>query len=796
MVHNSNVSQAGSRYSYLWWFSATIILASVAIYSVEGAPDRSEFSRSLDALRVRGNQFVRGIPCEVACEFCGCEASRIGDKCVCFCPGDTKQSTECLTAVRKDELSSGIDNDILILTRSGARFARELRQSAVLRSRMGRGASVSWKNDKSARKGYVGNVQIFADRVLFCVVVGSLLAGLGDAHDGLIQLTAPGTVSPQQLCQDLCGECQCSGQLVGENVCQCNCDFPSASNGGSNCTVKVKRLCRQMDVECDFNGAEITYVRAPRGGCHTMSCYEKHHGHEEGGHEGYYGDDEEGGEYEEGYEHGGKELICCKGKKHKEKKHKLKKHHKKEKHNKFHIIIKGKIPEHSCHHHEEGDYGGGYEGHEGYRAVSPDHHQMRPVVSHQPMEVTVWKNGKKFPLKRPPQQHQQHQQHYSPPVAPHPESAPRGKSAEPPSQPPPPSEDHPQEQPPKESHPPPPPPEHEPPPQEPLTPPPNLYDGAPIPPHERPPTPHEPPKTPSHPKVPPPSSSFSRPAPPPPPSPSSHWQPAPPPPPPPMITVNPPPRRSFSEPSYSDCQFESYDLNYFHHSPYYQPREQYQTSKHYSDYQERPRYREHDDMSYDEDEGHGHVDHGVHPLSDNEVEDWPPPPERDPADLLAFNQIVSRQIWENERAILYSTPPFQPTPRPWRDEFEPPVAEIGAVQYESFGSGEKNYYMEHRPTPPEDAFIPPVPPPDSPVEFPTAEHAPHAYPANSEEAQYRQPTPPPHYVRMKNAGRLPSYGLDRPSYGLGGYRSAGQGASQRWSGTSHHGRISSSSRRF
>ncbi|XP_058123319.1 uncharacterized protein LOC131294409 [Anopheles ziemanni] len=163
MVHKSNVSDTGSRYSYLWWFGVAITLC-VAISLVEGAPDRSEFSRSLDALRVRGNQFVRGIPCEVACEFCGCEASRIGDKCVCFCPGDTKQSTDCLTAVRKDELSSGIDNDILILTRSGARFARELRQSTVLRSRMGRGAAVSWKSEKSARKGYVGNVQIYADR--------------------------------------------------------------------------------------------------------------------------------------------------------------------------------------------------------------------------------------------------------------------------------------------------------------------------------------------------------------------------------------------------------------------------------------------------------------------------------------------------------------------------------------------------------------------------------------------------------------------------------------------------------
>uniref|UniRef100_A0A182JA18 Uncharacterized protein n=1 Tax=Anopheles atroparvus TaxID=41427 RepID=A0A182JA18_ANOAO len=650
---------------------------------------------------------------------------------------------------------------------------------------------------------------------LLCGLV-SFLAGLAEANDGtgrLIALTPSDSTGSQQLCQDLCGECQCSGQLVGENVCLCNCDFPSASAGGSNCTVKVKRLCQQMDVECDFNGPEITYVRAGRG-CHSMSCHEKHHGHDEG-HEGYYGVDEEGGEYEEGYGHGAKELICCKDKKHKEKKHKHKhkKHHKKEKHSKFHIIIKGKIPEQQCH-HEGDDHYGGYEEHEGYRAVAPMNRQPSPFGGHGPMEVTVWKNGKKQPLRGPPhqqqhqhpphhqQQHQQPPKHYSHAVPP-PESGPRGKSSEPPHPPPP------REQPPQRPHPPAPA-EPELPPGEPLTPPPNLFDGAPVAPDQRPPARVEPPKShttqsppPQAPKAPPPPPAFLRPAPPPPPPPPSFYRPAPPPPPPPA------PRRM--EPSYSSCQLDSYDLNYFHppqfysapppppppkpptpppqssfyrssssrsfdpySSSYYQP--QYETPKHYPEYDEPASYGEHDD-SYGHD-GPPSYGHGVHPLSDDEVEDWPPPPMRDPADILAFNQIVSRQIWQNERAILYSTPPFQPTPRPLRDEFEPPAAEIAPVQYEAGGSGEKNYYMDFPLAPPADAFIPPVPPPDSPVEFPTAEHMPVTYPGNSEEAQYRPPTPPPHYVRMKSAGRMTSFGFDRQSHGSGGYRSASHAGSQ------------------
>ncbi|XP_050094138.1 uncharacterized protein LOC126576880 [Anopheles aquasalis] len=123
-------------------------------------PVRSTFSRSLDVLRVRGNQFVRGIPCGVACEFCGCEGTYISEKCVCFCPDDDEQNTECLTAIRKDELRAGIDNDILILSRGGARFARDVRLQAPLRARMGRGASVSWKGSSRARPVNAGSVKI------------------------------------------------------------------------------------------------------------------------------------------------------------------------------------------------------------------------------------------------------------------------------------------------------------------------------------------------------------------------------------------------------------------------------------------------------------------------------------------------------------------------------------------------------------------------------------------------------------------------------------------------------------
>uniref|UniRef100_A0A182IJ50 Uncharacterized protein n=1 Tax=Anopheles atroparvus TaxID=41427 RepID=A0A182IJ50_ANOAO len=134
MVWNRYLGQAGLPLSLAVAFSVVFLVSpSVGAISVNAGTERSTFSRSLDVLRVRDNHFVRGIPCAVACEFCGCEGSYIGDKCVCFCSGDTKESTDCLTAIRKDELSSGIDNDILILMRTGARFARDLRQRFTLK---------------------------------------------------------------------------------------------------------------------------------------------------------------------------------------------------------------------------------------------------------------------------------------------------------------------------------------------------------------------------------------------------------------------------------------------------------------------------------------------------------------------------------------------------------------------------------------------------------------------------------------------------------------------------------------
>uniref|UniRef100_A0A182Y815 Uncharacterized protein n=1 Tax=Anopheles stephensi TaxID=30069 RepID=A0A182Y815_ANOST len=648
--------------------------------------------------------------------------------------------------------------------------------------------------------------------VFWCLLVGCLLlagpscqgAAVGESTvvGEFLELSEHGSFSPEDLCQSLCGECSCRGTLVSESLCQCSCDFSPDSEGGKNCTTQVQRLCEQMDVQCDFNGPEEDYVREPRG-CHSMSCYEKHHGHDAEGYDGYH-DGEGYGYDDEGHGHGGKHLICCKDKKHKEKKHKHKKHKKfHDKHMKFHVVIKGKIPESSCHggHEDEGHYGG-YEEHEGYRAARPDKLPMNPA--HAPMDVSVWTNrqklGKKHPIRKPFHQQQHHQPpppHYAPAYPPPYPSEPRGKSAEPPSSGPrpepmpepmhAPQDDQPPAPPQKPSAPqpppPPPPPQPEPEsppvtpfPERPLTPPPNLYDGAPIGPKK---LPQEPPKAHkfSPPPPPPPSSHFSRPSPP-------------------MITVDPPPRRhessrSFAKPSsYSSCPFDSYDFNYYHPPPSYHlpppppppppssyrsyssssydpsypsshphPHAQYENSKHYPAYDEPVEYSTYDDSRGDSREYYPD-EHGVHPLSDNEIEDWPEYPPRSPTDIFIYNQIVSRQIKEADTARKHMTPPFQPTPRPLRDEFEPPTAEVGPVLFESFGPPEKNYEMYPAPTPPPDAFIPPVPPPAIPVEFPQAENGPVLFEQNSEEALYPQPTPPPHYLLAKETGSMSSFGFE------------------------------------
>uniref|UniRef100_A0A182WBE3 Uncharacterized protein n=1 Tax=Anopheles minimus TaxID=112268 RepID=A0A182WBE3_9DIPT len=106
--------------------------------------------RSLDGLQLHGNQFVRGAPCETVCEHCGCRGIYLGEKCICSCTADNQETTNCLSAIRKNELRAGIDNDILILTRTGARFARDIRQVASLRARMGRGASAAWNTKGTA----------------------------------------------------------------------------------------------------------------------------------------------------------------------------------------------------------------------------------------------------------------------------------------------------------------------------------------------------------------------------------------------------------------------------------------------------------------------------------------------------------------------------------------------------------------------------------------------------------------------------------------------------------------------
>uniref|UniRef100_A0A182JV40 Uncharacterized protein n=1 Tax=Anopheles christyi TaxID=43041 RepID=A0A182JV40_9DIPT len=581
----------------------------------------------MDGLQLHGNQFVPGVPCEAACEHCGCSGIYLGEKCICFCATDDKEKENCLSSIRKNELRAGIDNDILILTRTGGRFARDIRQVASLRARLGRGASAGWNTKRNRvfsqskkEKHRTMVIRIMNGALPLWCVLGCLLAARSlpmvraDERTIVGEVMEPseyGSISSEALCQSLCGECECRGRLVSENQCQCSCDFGANSAGGQQCTLKVQQLCSKMDVQCDFNEAAIAYVREPRG-CHSMSCYEKHH--DEGGYDGY-SDGGDGYGHDEGYGHGVKQLVCCKDKhKHKEKKHKHKKHKKfHNKHMKFHVVIKGKIPEHSCHGgHEGGEHYEGYEEHGGYRAAKPDRQQMNPA--HMPMEMSVWTNrhkqAKKHPFRRPVHAHQQ-PPHYGPPShygavypPPYPVDS-RAKSAEPPSpeprpEPMPEPMHHPQDAPPPQAPPPPPPPpppstpEPESPPVTPfpkhrLTPPPNLYDGAPIGPKSSSQNSNQDP--PKH-------HSFS------PPSPPVR---------PPMITVDPPPRRiessrSSYEPSYSSCQFDSYDFNYYHPPPpppppppssyrsfsssydpsypasHYHPHDQYETPKYYPAY--------------------------------------------------------------------------------------------------------------------------------------------------------------------------------------------------------------------
>uniref|UniRef100_A0A182WBE4 Uncharacterized protein n=1 Tax=Anopheles minimus TaxID=112268 RepID=A0A182WBE4_9DIPT len=712
-------------------------------------------------------------------------------------------------------IGSGVVNNALILVKYGRTGIRAY-QNRAMKFRNMAGAFVFWC-------------------LMGCLLAGRLQAVSTEEStvgDELLELGEPGTFTPEDLCRSLCGECQCRGMLVRENLCQCSCDFPPESAGGQNCTLQVQRLCEQMDVQCDFSGPEEEYVREPRG-CHSMSCYEKHHEHDAGDYEGHYGD--EGYGHDGGHEHGGKHLICCKDKKHKEKKHKHKKHKKfHDKHMKFHVVIKGKIPETSCHEgHEGGEHYGGYEEQEGYRAAMPDKLPINPA--HVPMDVSVWTNrqklGKKFPFRKPFQQQQHHHPqkpspHYAPPrPAPYPVE-PRGKSAEPPAPEPRPrpEESHPPSPPQSPPQPPPPPPPEpvSPPvtpfPVHPLTPPPNLYDGAPIGPKMSPQKPkQEPPKT----------HSFSPPPPPPPPPPpSSHFvRPSPP-----MITVDPPRRRiessrSFEKPSYSSCQLDSYDFNYYHPPPtYHQPapsslppsppppiyyrapeptvssyrsysssydssypsshyhqHDEYDDSKHYHSYDEPAEYSAYDDSRGDSREYYN--EHGVHPFSDNEIEDFPEFPPRDPADIFIYNQIVSRQIIEADTARRYRAKPFQPTPRPLRDEFEPPTAEVGPVLYDSFGEPDKNYEIYPAPTPPSDAFIPPVPEPRPPVEFPEAENRPPTFALNSEESLYPQPTPPPHYLLAKETGSMSSFGFEEE---YDGYQPTSWGYGRSAAGPSHY----------
>ncbi|XP_058066400.1 bromodomain-containing protein 4-like [Anopheles bellator] len=587
--------------------------------------------------------------------------------------------------------------------------------------------------------------------VLWCIVLSATGTPVGEPTDW-VNFTSQ---DASRLCQNICDKCKCSGQLMSENVCQCNCDHlsPDAAAEGLDCTTEALQLCDEMDVQCVFNGTAEASVRTSRG-CHKMSCYERHHDNGGEGYDGYYGGDDEG------YGHGEKELICCKDKKKHKHKHKHKKH-KKDKHMKFHVVIKGKLPPQSCHHEGGGshDYGGYDEYDDGsYRSALQEHQQLRGLGAANQPEVSVWtnqrnSNARQKGFRRPFSQNR----HQAAPSA-----GPRRPPAEPSSPVAPPE-----------------------PPIAPQNPEPAPVPPPPEPPVTGPPVLPEPPKAADRPE-PPQVFSFPPSPPPPPPSRPPSWSPPPRPPPPAPSMRRPESFRHYEEPSYSKCSHEAYDYGYepqyyqpppppprpsysspyrssartapssfsssHHPSSYYHPHEEYEYPKHYYGSSEPRHYPAHDDSPQGQfrvgGEREHHPDPEVHPWADYDESDWPAPVPQ-PTDVFTFNQIVSRQIWENQRALLYTTDPFQPTPRPLLEEFEAPRADTGPVL---FPDDPFNYvpYDSSGLNPPLDAFIPPVPPPDPPVAFPTDDNAPVTFPPPPEEL-YPQPTPPPHYLQVQAA---------------------------------------------
>ena len=84
---------------------------------------------------------------------------------------------------------------------------------------------------------------------LWCLVGCLLLVGSSPPLVGadetvpvvgeLLEPNEYGSISPEDLCQSLCGECQCRGRLVSENQCQCSCDFAVDSAGGKTLKGRV-----------------------------------------------------------------------------------------------------------------------------------------------------------------------------------------------------------------------------------------------------------------------------------------------------------------------------------------------------------------------------------------------------------------------------------------------------------------------------------------------------------------------------------------------------------------------------
>lgn len=128
-----------------------------------------------------------------------------------------------------------------------------------------------------------------------------------------------------------------------------------------------------------------------------------------------------------------------------------------------------------------------------------------------------------------------------------------------------------------------------------------------------------------------------------------------------------------------------------------------------------------------------------------------------PIDLTIYNQIVNQQLWDAWKREQYSTPIFQPTPQPLRDQVEPPSPDTSPLGY-----------PPAPPSPPKDDYLPIIVPPGSfvePVFEPPAFFAgPDTGPAVFEQNEDTPPPtspPPPLYVQEQGWSNFP---FDRAAY--------------------------------